>query len=118
MSNLRILVTGAGIAGPTLAFWLARAGAHVTVVERAPVLRAVGQNVDIRGAGLEVIRRMGLRDIVNENMTNEEGIAFVDGDNRIKAKFGVDHSGKGESFTSDTEILRGKLAVILYDATK
>lgn len=118
MSNLQILVTGAGVAGPTLAFWLARAGAHVTVVERAPVLRAVGQNVDIRGAGLEVIRRMGLGDIVNENMTNEEGIAFVDGDNRIKAKFGVDHSGKGESFTSETEILRGRLAVILYDATK
>ena len=118
MSNLRILVTGAGIAGPTLAFWLARAGAQVTVVERAPAVRAVGQNVDVRGAGLEVIQRMGLRDIVNENTTHEDGIAFVDGDNRIKAKFGVDHSGKGESLTGETEILRGKLAVILYDATK
>lgn len=118
MSNLRVLVTGAGIAGPTLAFWLARAGAHVTLVERAPTLRAVGQNVDIRGAGLEVIRRMGLEDIVRDNMTNEEGIAFVDANNRIRAQFGVDRSGKGESFTSETEILRGKLAVILYNATK
>lgn len=118
MSNLRILVTGAGIAGPTLAFWLARAGAQVTLVERAPSLRAVGQNVDVRSAGLEVIRRMGLEDVVRDNMTNEEGIAFVDTNNRIRAQFGVDRSGKGESFTSETEILRGKLALILYDATK
>ena len=118
MSNLRILIAGAGIAGPTLAFWLARGGARVTIIERAPALRAVGQNVDIRGAGLEVIQRMGLGDTVRENTTNEEGFAFVDGNNRIRAQFGVDRSGKGKSFTSDTEILRGTLAKILYDATK
>lgn len=118
MSNLRILISGAGIAGPTLAFWLARAGAHVTIVERAPTLRAVGQNVDLRGAGLEVIRRMGLEDTVQQNTTNEEGFAFVDANNRIRAQFGVDRSGKGKSFTSDTEILRGTLAKILYDGTK
>ena len=52
MSNLRILFTGAGIAAPTLAFPLARADAQVAVVERAPVLRAVGQDVDILGTGL------------------------------------------------------------------
>ena len=118
MSNLRILITGAGIAGPTLAFWLARAGTRVTIVERAPALRAVGQNVDIRGAGLEVIRRMGLEDTIRQNTTNEEGVAFVDANNRIRAQFGIDHSGKGKSFTSDTEILRGTLANILYEGTK
>lgn len=118
MSSLRILIAGAGIAGPTLGFWLARAGAHVTIVERAPALRALGQNVDIRGAGLEVIRRMGLGDTIRKNTTNEEGWAFVDTNNRIRAQFGVDHSGKGRGFTSDTEILRGTLAKILYDATK
>ena len=118
MSSLRILIAGAGIAGPTLAFWLARAGAHVTIVERAPALRAVGQNVDIRGAGLEVIRRMGLGDTIRKNTTNEEGFAFVDANNRIRAQFGIDPSGKRQGFTSDTEILRGILAKILYDTTK
>lgn len=118
MSNMRILVSGAGIAGPTLALWLARAGAHVTIVERAPALRAVGQNIDIRGAGLEVIRRMGLEDTIRQNLTNEEGFAFVDANNRTRAQFGVDRSGKGKSLTSDTEILRGTLAKILYDGTK
>lgn len=50
-----ILISGAGIAGPVLAFWLVRYGAKVTIVERAPQLRTAGQTIDIRGAGLEVI---------------------------------------------------------------
>lgn len=118
MSNLRILISGAGIAGPTLAFWLAHAGARVTIVERAPALRAIGQNVDIRGAGLEVIRRMGLEDVVRKNTTNEEGIVFVDANNRARAQFGVDQSGKDRGLTSETEILRGTLAMLLHDSTK
>ena len=117
MSNLSILITGAGIAGPTLTFWLIRAGAHVES-SSAPRLRAVGQNVDIRGAGLEVIRRMGFEDVIRKNTTNEEGIAFVNANDRTRAQFRVDHSGKGKSFTSDTEILRGTHAKILYDAIK
>ena len=115
MSNLHILITGAGIAGPTLAFWLIRAGARVTVVERAPKLRAIGQNIDIRGVGLEVLRRMGLEDIVRKNTTNEEGLAFVDASNCTKAQFGVN---QGKGLTSDIEILRGTLASLLHDNTK
>ncbi|KAF6218148.1 hypothetical protein HO133_006107 [Letharia lupina] len=118
MSKLRMLVSGAGIAGPTLAFWLARAGALVTIIERAPVLRAIGQNIDNCGAGIGVIQRMGLEDIICKNKTNEEGIAFVDAINRPKAQFEVYHSGKGKSFTSDTEISRETLAKILHDGTK
>ena len=118
MSNLRILISGAGIAGPTLAFWLAHAGARVTIVERAPALRAIGQNVDLRGAGLEVIRRMGLEDIVRKNTTNEQGIIFVDANNRARAQFKVDQSGKDRGLTSSMKILRGTLAMLLYDSTK
>ena len=68
-----ILISGAGIAGPILAFWLARHGAKVTIVERAPLLRTAGQTIDIRGAGLEVIRRMGLEDTVRSITTQEQG---------------------------------------------
>lgn len=60
----------------------------------------MGQNVDIRGAGLEVIRRMWLEDIIRKNTTNEEGIAFVDAGNRTRAQSLVDHSGNGMNFTS------------------
>lgn len=116
MSNLRVLVSGSGIAGPATAYWLTRFGASVTIVERAPELRTAGQNVDIRGAGLDVIRRMGLEEVVRSRTTKEEGIAFVDSTNRVRGKFGVD-PGEGQSFTSDIEILRGELGSILYEKT-
>lgn len=58
---MRILIVGAGIAGPTLAYWLQRAGHETTLVERAPELRAGGYIVDFWGAGFEVASRMGIR---------------------------------------------------------
>jgi 2-polyprenyl-6-methoxyphenol hydroxylase-like FAD-dependent oxidoreductase len=57
---VRILISGAGIAGPTLAYWLARYGMRPTLVEQAPVLRTGGYVIDFWGAGLDVARRMGL----------------------------------------------------------
>src|SRR3954454_7121151 len=50
----QVLVVGAGIGGPALAFWLHRAGFAITVVERAPRLRPGGQAVDLRGIAREV----------------------------------------------------------------
>jgi 2-polyprenyl-6-methoxyphenol hydroxylase-like FAD-dependent oxidoreductase len=47
--NSRILISGAGVAGPALAFWLTRAGHRITLVERAAALRVGGQPVDFRG---------------------------------------------------------------------
>jgi len=57
---MRVLISGAGIAGPTLAYWLARHGMTPTIVEKAPTLRAGGYVLDFWGAGLEVATRMGL----------------------------------------------------------
>ncbi|KKY21978.1 putative monooxygenase fad-binding protein [Phaeomoniella chlamydospora] len=109
-----VLITGAGIAGPTAAFWLSRAGFRVTVVERASGIRATGQSVDIRGHGLTVIQRMGLETNVRAKSTQEQGIRFVDKKNTCKAAFPVND---GFSFTSDIEIMRGELAQIFYEAT-
>ena len=69
-----ILISGASIAGPTAAYWLARAGHRVTVVERADSLRTAGQNVDVRGSGRDVLRRMGLEDTVAGHTTGEAGL--------------------------------------------
>src|SRR5581483_1932445 len=57
---MRILISGAGIAGPTLAYWLAHYGIDSTIVERAPALRTGGYIVDFWGAGFDVAERMGL----------------------------------------------------------
>ena len=77
----RILISGAGVAGPVLAFWLTRYGFSVTLIERAPQPRTVGQTIDIRGWGMEVIRKMGLEEEIRKRTTHEEGLYFVDSNN-------------------------------------
>jgi 2-polyprenyl-6-methoxyphenol hydroxylase-like FAD-dependent oxidoreductase len=57
---VRVLIVGAGIAGPTLAYWLLRAGHQPTLVERAAELRPDGYLVDFWGAGFDVAERMGI----------------------------------------------------------
>lgn len=51
MSRLEVFIVGASIGGPTAAYWFAKAGANVTIIERFPKLRTKGQNIDIRTAG-------------------------------------------------------------------
>ena len=64
MNNKTILISGAGIAGPTLAFWLKAAGFEPTLIERAPALRTGGYVIDFWGLGYDIAERMGLaRDI-------------------------------------------------------
>lgn len=118
MSIPRVLISGASVAGPALAYWLVRAGCKVTIVERAPSLRNTGQGVDVRDTARDVIKRMGIFDRIRDKSSHEEGLEVVDSNNHCFARFGVDNSGKGEGITSDIEILRGELAGILFDVTK
>lgn len=113
----RVLITGASVAGNTAAFWLGRAGFDVTVVERAPGFRDGGQNVDLRGVGREVLRRMGLEQAALERGTGEEGTTWVDGGGRVVARFAAaDIDGDGP--TAEMEILRGDLARLLFEAAR
>lgn len=114
---VNILVSGAGIAGPTLAFWLARSGHAVTVVERAADLRLGGQAVDLRGAGRTVVERMGLMPTVSAVMLHQRGMSWVDARGKVRARMGVDAFG-GEGFVSEIEVLRGDLAQVLCEATR
>ncbi|MEU6355576.1 FAD-dependent monooxygenase [Streptomyces sp. NPDC047072] len=117
--RLRVLVAGGGIAGQALAYWLVRGGHRVTVVERFPALRAVGAQVDLRGQGIEAVRRMGLLDAVRDRLVDEAGVAFVDARGRARATIMANTSGKGrQTLTSEYEIMRGDLVRILHDATK
>jgi 2-polyprenyl-6-methoxyphenol hydroxylase-like FAD-dependent oxidoreductase len=111
----RVLITGASVAGTTLAWWLSRSGFDVTVVERHDEFRDGGQNIDIRGAGREVLARMGLEKSVADGGTGETGICFVDEDDSSIAQFDIDEIGPNGP-TAELEILRGDLARILYEA--
>lgn len=119
MSGLKVLIVGASIAGPTAAYWFAKAGAKVTVVERFPQLRTSGQGIDIRTAGVTVMRRMpGMEAAVRAKTTQIEGLSFVRDDGRpygiIKATGNPDQ----QSLVSEYEIFRGDLAQIIFDLTK
>lgn len=111
----KILITGASVAGNALAWWLAKRGFDVTVVERHPHFRDGGQNIDVRGAGREVLNKMGLEQAVADNGTGETGVRFVDADDETVAQFDVDELG-ADGPTAELEILRGDLARILHDA--
>ncbi|GKT50132.1 uncharacterized protein ColSpa_10313 [Colletotrichum spaethianum] len=119
MSSLKVLISGGGIGGPALAFWLAKLGHDVTIVERSPDLRVQGQQIDIRGQGVEVVRRMGLEQLIRAKVVNEAGITFVNAQGRPQATFEANKTGVGrQSFTSEFEIMRGDLVRILYQKTK
>lgn len=124
MAPLEILVSGAGISGCALASFLllsplpATEKPHITIVERAPRMRAQGQNVDIRGAGLSVIRKLGLETAVRGSTTDELGARAVDKYNAIWGQFGADKTGRVQTGTSDIEILRGTLADLIYRRCK
>jgi 2-polyprenyl-6-methoxyphenol hydroxylase-like FAD-dependent oxidoreductase len=112
----RVLISGASIAGPTLAFWLHRYGWETTVIERAPELRQGGQNIDVRGAGREVARRMDLEETIRSAHTGELGTRFVGRDGGTVAEFRATKS-QTDGATAELEILRGDLARLLVEAT-
>ncbi|WP_181777338.1 FAD-dependent monooxygenase [Amycolatopsis pittospori] len=117
MGDAKILISGASVAGPALAFWLNRHGFDVTVVERAPSLRPGGQAVDLRGTAKEVARRMGLDERIRAACTDSKGETLVDRNNRTKATLRADDLG-GDGLIAEIEILRGDLSEVLYEATR
>ena len=119
MVQLKILISGAGVAGNALAFWLSKLGHDVTVVERFPGLRVNGLQIDLRGHGIEVMKRMGLERSFRSNAAPEEGMQLVDRLGKRWAYFPANKSGKGaQSITSEFEIMRGDLCRIMYDVAK
>lgn len=117
MTPRTVLISGASIAGPTLAFWLRRHGLRPVVIERADALRLGGQNVDVRGAGRLVARRMGIEDDIRAATTGEQGLRFVDERGRTRAEFPAGTTST-DGPTAELEILRGDLARILHERTR
>ena len=117
MRTPTVLISGASIAGPALAYWLNTRGWRTTVVERFDELRDDGQNIDVRGAGRDVARRMGIEDAIRAASTGETGTEFVDADGTPVARFAAGPSDSGGA-TAELEILRGQLSRIIVDRTR
>src|SRR5437588_5715598 len=115
--NTNILISGASIAGPTLAYWLKRYGFTPTVIERAPQLREGGYPVDVRHEAVQVAKLMGIWSRLQQEKTNLGEISFVNG--RHQRIFRVNLQPLRKAFDPSTvEIMRGDLAKALYELTK
>ena len=114
MENRKVLISGAGPAGLTAAYWLRRHGVTPTIVERAPSLLTGGYKIDVRGAALQVLRRMGVHDAVVAAGTDMQGAVLVDTSGNVVNRMSGDAFGHRAS--EDLEIVRGTLCQILMNS--
>jgi 2-polyprenyl-6-methoxyphenol hydroxylase-like FAD-dependent oxidoreductase len=114
---MKVLVSGASVAGPALAYWLVRHGITPTVVESAPAPRPGGQAIDVRGAALTVVERMGLLERLRAVRTQMLGMSMVDsaGNELMRSTEHAASSGRLDS--DDVEVLREDLTAMLAEHT-
>ncbi|MCQ9179519.1 FAD-dependent monooxygenase [Streptomyces sp. IBSBF 2953] len=113
LGHLSVLISGASVAGPALALSLVRYGARVTVVEKAPRLRAGGFAVDFRGhVHRRVLTELGVRDEIHARQTHMGRQTVVDADGSPRVDL------PSEMMSGDVEIFRGELSRILYERTR
>ncbi|MGW6276468.1 FAD-dependent monooxygenase [Kribbella sp. NPDC055071] len=107
---MKVLVSGASVAGPSVALWLGRAGHDVTVVEIAPALRQGGYAVDFRGDVFQtVLRQMGVFDDLRALQTGGNAMRFVDESGRRLMRLPAEFAG------GELEVLRSDLSRVLYE---
>ncbi|MGW4474183.1 FAD-dependent monooxygenase [Nonomuraea sp. NPDC004354] len=110
LRGLRVLISGAGVAGPALAYWLSRYGADATVVEIAPTLRTSGFAVDFRGpTHLGVLSKMGVLDELRALQTHAGAMRWVDEHGRRLFELPAEFAG------GDIEVLRRDLSRVFYE---
>lgn len=110
---MKIAISGAGVAGAALAYWLHRTGHTPTVIEQAPELRTGGYMIDFWGVGYQVAKRMGIEDAIRAAGYQIESLRSVGPRGQIKADVDVDVFRRmiGDDFTS---LPRGDLAAAIY----
>ncbi|MEV6129537.1 FAD-dependent monooxygenase [Streptomyces violaceusniger] len=108
-----VLISGASISGPALAYWLHRSGCAVTVVEKAGALRAGGYPIDIRGTATEVVRRMGILPRLRDAHIDSRRCTFLNADGSEVASLKPSAVAGGVE-GQDLEVRRGDLAASLY----
>ncbi len=89
MQDRSVLISGIGIAGSTLAYWLLEYGFRPMLVERAPRLRAGGYVVDFWGLGYDIAERMSLLPELERRGYHVEEVRFVDAAGRRVGGFSV-----------------------------
>lgn len=112
---MRVIINGAGIAGPTLAYWLQKSGHDVLLVEAAPQLRRGGYVIDFWGVGYDVAERMGIIPQLRQIGYQVEEVRFVNRNGRKSGGFSLEGFGRllNGRFTT---LRRADLATAIYEA--
>jgi 2-polyprenyl-6-methoxyphenol hydroxylase-like FAD-dependent oxidoreductase len=110
---MRILISGAGIAGPTVAYWLHRYGLTPTIVERSPQLRRGGYIIDFWGVGFDVAEYMGLLPEIRREGYSVREVRVVGRNGNQVAGFSVDSVARIANGRY-ISIPRGELAALIY----
>ncbi|WP_255513789.1 FAD-dependent monooxygenase [Kribbella voronezhensis] len=106
-------MSGASVAGPSVALWLGQCGHQVTVVEIAPALRRGGYAVDFRGeVNKAVLRKMGVLEDLRAAQTGGTAMRFVDASDRQVMRLPVEFAG------GELEVLRADLSRILFEHSR
>ncbi|MEU9126394.1 FAD-dependent monooxygenase [Streptomyces sp. NPDC048506] len=113
-----VLISGGGIAGPVLAYWLHRHGFRTTLVERAPAPRPGGQAVDVRGIALDVVERMGLLEQARQLRTRMRGMSILDPDGHEIDRSTEATFSSGRLDSDDIELLREDLVRMVHEHTR
>src|SRR5215470_13868504 len=116
-TNPTVLISGAGVAGPTLAYWLARHGFRPTVVERAAGLRTSGSPVDVRGLAVPVAERMGVMERLRQAGTDATATSFVNRSGRRVGRVNM-RALQRVTRSREAELTRTDFAAILYQASR
>jgi 2-polyprenyl-6-methoxyphenol hydroxylase-like FAD-dependent oxidoreductase len=109
----KALISGAGIAGATAAYWLAKAGFQVTVVEQAQDMRSSGSPVDVRGTAVDVAERMGVMAQIRAADTRVRDMVFVNSRGHVVSRVNMRNTW---AKPGEVELSRGALAAILREA--
>ena len=110
-----VLISGGGVAGLALAYWLDKAGFDVTVLERSPEWRGGGQAVDIRGVALDVVKAMGLHEAIRELRTRLRGMSMLDEQGNEIERTEERTFSAGRLDSDDIEIFRDDLCRLLME---
>ncbi|MEV0994465.1 FAD-dependent monooxygenase [Nonomuraea sp. NPDC050202] len=115
---MRVLISGASVAGPALAYWLTRYGFTVTVVERAPALRKTGGHaIDLFRPAMDIVERMGVLEQVLARKTGTEHLTVYGERGGRPAELEIKRV-MGAVSDRHVEIMRDDLSETFYEATR
>ncbi len=114
---MRIVISGAGVAGPALAYWLLKGNHEIIMVEKAPKFRNGGYIIDFWGLGYDICEKMGLIDEIIKSGYKVKNVIFRNIKGNKTSEFSIKsmHELTKNRFTS---LPRGELAQIIYDSVK